>query len=132
MAMSYLFEISEGNGILTLRVSGERPATEAEVMERHWEILAEVGCRCRENGINRILMVNTVIGPIPLSSQTIVNIYKSASELMGLESGVKVGIVVADAWTKQVSRLAEAIALEQGSEMRIFDTEARAIAWLES
>jgi len=123
--MPYSVVIEEMKDYLRAELSGERvPGKEADDAIAVFAHLADI---CREKGYEKVLAIVDLSGHLPTTAS-----YKIASDpdRFGWEKRFKVAVVDVN----QVSRLenytTEAIAVNQGYDVKIFDNEETARAWL--
>lgn len=123
--MSYNVVIEEKEGFLRVEVSGDRvPGQEAENGIEVWAHLADI---CRDKGYEKVLAVINLSGHLPTTAS-----YKIASEpdRFGWEKRFKVAVVDLNQESRLENYTTAAIAVNQGYDVKIFDNEDTARAWL--
>ena len=121
------FDLSERDGILTVRVSGERPTSDAQTLEEYTDGWSRVADHCRARGIRRVLDVNLARGD--RSSAVVLNFF-SHIEALGFDRGMRFAVVFGVPDGKRVTQLGIAVAADQGWSLRMFETEGEALRWL--
>ena len=125
--MSYTFETSVDDGILTVRLGGTRPALDSDVLEQQWGFWSRATDECRRLGITRILSVHSPSGRV--SSSATLTWYSRLGDV-GFDKSMSIALVIADHHGRSVLRLGAAAAVNRGWKVKVFDTEAEARAWL--
>lgn len=126
-AMPLNFDLSEQDGILTVRVSGTRPLSDSQTLEEYTEGWSRVADHCRERGIRRVLDVNLARGD--RSSAVVLSFFSHLREL-GFDRGMRFAVVFGVPDGKRVTELGVAVAAENGWRIRLFETEGEALRWL--
>ncbi len=126
-SMAYSIRFEHDEGTLVARVTGERPAREedaAEAASRGWTALAR---EARAQGALRLLVVVDVQGEATSSHALL---QAARMSLYGFDRRQRLACVFLQPRMYQVNRLGTLLAAEQGWDMRSFQDEAQARAWL--
>jgi hypothetical protein len=123
--MSYNVLMREEQGYLRVEVTGARvPGHEAEDAI---EVTTRVADACRGKNIDKVLVIIDLSGHLPTPAS-----YKIASdpERFGWEKRFKLALVDLNQKSRLENYTTVAIAVNQGYDMKIFDNELTAQAWL--
>lgn len=111
---------------LRFELTGERPAAGyAEELVAVWQRMAG---ECRASGLERALGVSRIQG-----AANSMDLYQASRRLPEILAGSvrKVALVIlADQQALRANLFAENVAVNRGVNGRVFDEEARALAWL--
>lgn len=123
--MSYETTVQAEKDYLRVEVSGIRvPGQEAEDGIAVWTRVADV---CREHKVDKILAIINLEGHLPTSVS-----FKIANDPyeFGWEKRFRVAVVDVNYESRLVNYLTEAVAVNRGYDVRIFENEQSAMDWL--
>ena len=117
---------SRDGDVLRFEVSGVRvPGELTGEMIAVWKRVAE---ECRAAGCQRVIGVNHLSGPV-----SSVEVYQIGLQVPGILGGAVhrlAFVVLGDEEAYRANLFFENVAVNRGLEARIFDDEAKALAWL--
>ena len=123
--MTYDFIIKEKSDHIRLEISGSwTPGNEAEDVKSVWARVAEI---CRTNNVCRILAIWDIPGHLPTLAAY--NMAKSPEEF-GWSRRLKLAVVYSSGQRMQDSLFGEDIAVNRGYNIKMFNNEQDAKAWL--
>jgi hypothetical protein len=123
--MPYKVSMIEQDDHIRVEMSGERITGNEEADSvSAWSGVADV---CREKKIDRILAVSKVTGRLPARAAHAI---AYNPERFGWSKNFKLAYVALSEESRQDSLFAEDVAVSSGFQVRVFDSEDKAKAWL--
>lgn len=123
--MPYKFCIEEQEGYIRVEVSGERvPGSEEEDAIRVWSCVAEV---CEAKKIDRVLGIYKVTGRLPATAAHAIAFDPAR---FGWSRRFKLALVNLNEESRLDTLFLEDVAVSSGYQIRVFDNEEEARAWL--
>ena len=125
--MAYTFVTSEADGLMTVRLGGDRPTEAAEAVRQLTQFWRGVAQRCRECRLRAVLTLVDARGD--LSSDRVLRWFKQVGGF-GFEDDTRIAVVIGDRRSRSIVHLGIHVAAEAGLRIGLFDTEAAARDWL--
>lgn len=123
--MPYEVSIQEQEGYIRVETSGERtPGSEVEDAVRVWSHVAEV---CQAKQVERILGIHKVTGRLPTRAAYAIA-YDPAR--FGWSRRFKLALADMNEESRQDILFVEDVAVSSGYQVKVFDNEQKAKAWL--
>jgi hypothetical protein len=127
--MAYTFDTTEADGLVTVRLGGDRPIEASEASQQlstFWRTLAQ---RCRERGLHAVLTLVDARGD--LSSDRVLRWFRQVGGF-GFEADTRIAVVMPDRRSRAIVDLGIHVAADAGLRIGLFDAEPAARAWLAS
>lgn len=125
--MAYTFDTSEADGLLTVRLGGERPSEPADAVQQLSRFWRDVAQRCRERGTHAVLTLVEATGDV--SSDRVLNWFRQVAGF-GFAADTRIAVVIVERRSRAIVDLGVHVAAAAGLQIGLFDSEPAAREWL--
>ncbi|CAM5781560.1 STAS/SEC14 domain-containing protein OS=Rhizobacter sp. Root404 OX=1736528 GN=ASC76_07850 PE=4 SV=1 [Rhizobacter fulvus] len=125
--MTYTFETTEADGLMTVRLGGERPTESADAARQLSTFWQDVARRSRERQLRAVLAIVEARGD--LSSDRVLRWFKQVAGF-GFAADTRIAVVIPDRRSRSIVDLGVHVAAEAGLQIGLFDSEPAARDWL--
>lgn len=125
--MAYTLDTSEADGLMTVRVGGERPSDAAGAVRQLSQFWRGVAQASRERDVRAVMALVHATGDV--SSDRVLRWFRQVAGF-GFAPGTRIAVVIADRRSRAIVELGIHVAADAGLLIGLFDAERAARDWL--